>query len=434
MLWKEKYKDKLFSCDEAAATIKDGDRLFSPMGGSIPYLFYEALADRALELKDLVITFGCVSKPLRICEKQYNGSAKKQCFFMGKWEREYIKSGSDVSYIPVHFSDMTSFILANHYAKVIAISGSAPDENGMISTGASHMDATLLEDADRVIVQVNKYQPYIQGEGTMIPVDRVDMLIEGDDEILESSRAPDELDWKIGGYVAERISDGACIQLGVGATSVTVGKLLRDKKDLGIHSEYLCDSMVELIDCGAVTNSRKTMCPGITTFGFCSMSKYTLNFLDHNPMAEKRPYIWLNNPRVIAQNDNVVSVNSALQIDLAGQICAESIGLTEFSGTGGQADFVRGAKWSKGGKSFIVMKSTRTDKNGVLHSKISLALPEGSTVTTPKSDVHYIVTEYGVADLRGKTLADRARMLISIAHPDFRDQLSYDARKAGIML
>lgn len=434
MIWKEKYKDRLLSSAQAAATIKDGDRLFSPMGGSIPYQFYEALADRALELKGLLITFGCVSKPLRICEKQYNGSAKKQCFFMGKLERDYIKSGSDLTYIPVHFSDMTGFVLENHYAKVIAISGSAPDENGMISTGASHMDAALLEDADRVIVQVNRYQPYIQGEGTMIPVDRVDVLIEGDDEILESSRAPDDMDWKIGGYVAERISDGACIQLGVGASSVTVGKLLQNKKDLGIHSEFLCDSMVELIDCGAVTNSRKKLRKGITTFGFCSMSKYTLNFLDNNPMAEKKPYIWLNNPQIIAQNDNVVSVNSAIQIDLSGQICAESIGLTEFSGTGGQADFVRGAKWSKGGKSFIVMKSIRTDKNGLPHSKISLSLPLGSSVTTPKSDVHYIVTEYGVADLRGKTLADRARMLIAIAHPDFRDSLSFEAREAGIIL
>ena len=183
-----------------------------------------------------------------------------------------------------------------------------------------------------------------------------------------------------------------------------------------------------------VTNSRKALCRGITAFGFCSMSKYTLGFLDHNPKAEKRPYIWLNNPQTIARNDNVVSVNSAIQIDLSGQVCAESIGLTEFSGTGGQADFVRGAKWSRGGKSFIAMKSSRTDKNGQLHSKISLSLPLGSSVTTPKSDVHYIVTEYGVADLRGRTLADRARLLIGIAHPDFRDSLSFEARKAGIML
>lgn len=434
MNWKEQYKDRLASCKEAAGAIKSGDRLYSPMGGSIPYLFYDALADRALELEDIVITFGGLSRPMRICDKIYNDSVKKECFFMGRLEREYIKSGCAVSYVPVHFSDMTRFAIAGRRAKVLAFSGCAPDENGMISTGSSQMDSALLEDADLVIVQVNKYQPYIQGEGTMIPVDKVDMLIEGDEEILEKSREPDETDWRIGGYIAERVPDGACIQLGVGASSVTVGKLLRSKKELGIHSEYLCDSMVELVKCGAVTNSRKTLCKGKTVFGFCSMSDYTLSFLDHNPLAEKRPYTWLNNPRVIAQNDRVVSVNSAIQIDLSGQVCAESIGVTEFSGTGGQADFVRGAKWSNGGMSFIAMRSTRTDKTGNVFSKISLTLPTGSAVTTPKSDVQYVVTEYGVADLRGKSLEERAKQMIAIAHPDFRDCLMYEARKACIML
>ena len=241
----------------------------------------------------------------------------------------------------------------------------------------------------------------------------------------------DEVSLTIGGYIAERIPDGACIQLGIGAIPDATGMALKAKHDLGIHTEMFTDSMVELIECGAVNNSKKQIHVGqsVTTFAFGSKRMY--DFIDDNPGIAILPVDYVNDPAVICRNDNMISINAALEVDLWGQVCAESVGTKHMSGTGGQVDYVRGACQSKGGKSFIAFSSTA--KGGTI-SKVKPILTPGAVVTTSKNDVDYIVTEYGVAHLRGESLASRARQLIAIAHPDFRDELRFEAKKRGILI
>ena len=241
----------------------------------------------------------------------------------------------------------------------------------------------------------------------------------------------DEVSKTIGGLIAERIPDGACLQLGIGAIPDATGMALKAKHDLGIHTEMFTDSMVELIECGAVNNSKKQIHRGktVTTFAFGSQRIY--DYIDDNPAVEILPVEYVNDPDVICQNDNMISINAAVEVDLFGQVCAESVGTKHMSGSGGQIDYVRGACQSRGGKSFIAFTSTA--KGGTI-SKIKPILTPGAVVTTSKNDVDYIVTEYGVAHLRGRSLGERARQLIAIAHPDFRDELTFEAKKRGIMI
>ena len=241
----------------------------------------------------------------------------------------------------------------------------------------------------------------------------------------------DETSSIIGNLIAEQIPDGACIQLGIGAIPDAVGLALQSKHDLGIHTEMFTSSMVDLIKCGAVNNSRKQIHRGITVTTFAFGSKAINDFIDDNPSIAIMPVDYVNNPEVICQNDNMISINAALEVDLFGQVCAESIGTKIISGSGGQVDYVRGACQSKGGKSFIAFASTA--KGGTI-SKIKPSLTPGAVVTTSKNDVDYIVTEYGLAHLRGETLSSRVKQLIAIAHPDFRDELTFDAKKRGILI
>ena len=241
----------------------------------------------------------------------------------------------------------------------------------------------------------------------------------------------DETSKIIGGYIAEQIPDGACIQLGIGAIPDAVGAALKEKHDLGIHTEMFTDSMVELIECGAVNNSKKQIhrYQSVTTFAYGSQRIY--DYIDDNPGIAFLPVDYVNDPAVICRNDNVISVNAALEVDLWGQVCAESVGTRHVSGSGGQVDYVRGACQSKGGKSFIAFSSTA--KNDTIN-KIKPVLTPGAIVTTSKNDVDYIVTEYGVAHMRGESLASRAKQLIAIAHPNFRDELRFEAKKRGMMI
>ena len=241
----------------------------------------------------------------------------------------------------------------------------------------------------------------------------------------------DDVSKTIGGLIADLIPDGACLQLGIGAIPDATGMALKSKHDLGIHTEMFTDSMVELIECGAVNNSKKQIHRGktVTTFAFGSQRIY--DFVDDNPSVEILPVDYVNDPNVICQNDNMISINAAVEVDLFGQVCAESVGTKHMSGSGGQIDYVRGACQSRGGKSFIAFTSTA--KGGTI-SKIKPILTPGAVVTTSKNDVDYIVTEYGVAHLRGRSLGERARQLIAIAHPDFRDELTFEAKKRGMMI
>lgn len=435
MNWKTEFASKILTSSEAAKLICSGDVIVSSIGIGIPYKLLNAVAARADELKDVSVYFGASSKAFDLYRPECNKAFRVYDYFISAPERAAIKNGANIIYQPIHLSDITKDRMGRHKANVLVMAGTKPDENGMISLGPCAIDDRLLDTCDTVIVQINENMPYVQGWESMFPIDRVDWIVEESEDLPNVvTPIPSEADKKIAALIAERVPDGACIQLGTGGLGIAVGGYLKFRKNLGIHTEMFVETMVDLIECGAVNNSQKTLCPGLAVFGFANGSARMYKFMDGNRMLENRPFRWVNDPRVISLNDNMVSVNGALQVDLSGQVCAESIGLREFSGTGGQVDFVRGARWSRGGKSFIALPSTRIDKDGTPVSKISLTLQAGSAVTTLRSDVQYIVTEYGVAELENEPLDERAKRLINIAHPDFREKMTFEAKKAGIII
>ena len=305
------------------------------------------------------------------------------------------------------------------------------DRHGYFSFGTTAAECqALAEQAKHIFLEVNPNMPRTFGE-QQIHISQVEALCETDVPLQEAAPAEiDEISRCIGGRIAEEVPNGATIQLGIGAIPAAVGLCLRDKRDLGIHTELFSDAMVELIECGAVTNQRKTLHKGksVTTLAYGTRRVY--DYLNDNTGVAFYPVDYVNDPRVIAQNDNFISVNACLEVDLWGQVAAESIGSRHFSGTGGQVDFVRGARESRGGKSFIAMPSTA--KNGAL-SRIRPGLSSNAIVTTSKNDVDYIVTEYGAARLRGATVRARAEALIGIAHPNFREELRYEAKKLHLV-
>jgi len=433
--WREKYGDKLLTTAAAASTIESGDVIACSIGSGIPYAFLDALADRSDELSGVYAYMGMASKPVKIYLPKYNDAIAVKSLFFGPVERTFQKMGSKIIYQPIHLSDTSLDRGYYHRMSTIAVVGTPPDENGMISLGPCPFTSEFLGQGLKIIVQVNEKLPYVRGVDCMFPADQVTWLVDGTEEITAIDPQPyTEIESKIAGFIVERVRDGACIQLGIGGIGTAVGHFLRTKKDLGIHTEMFVESMVELMECGAVNNSRKNFCPGKSVFGFAMGSKHMYEFMDRNPDLEARPFSWVNDPRIISENDNMVSINSAMQVDLTGQVCSESIGQKEYSGTGGQVDYVRGGHWSRGGMSFITLPSTRTDSKGNRYSKITPTLPNGSAVTTLRSDVHFVVTEYGCAEIRNDPLDVRARKLIAIAHPDFRDQLTFEAGKAGLIL
>lgn len=433
--WKEKYKDKLFTAQEAAGLIHSGDHITTGLYLSLPYAFLEALSGRITSLEAVKLDLAANYKPLKLALPEYRENIEISSYFLTMAERKLINSyGAPISYMPLHLSDVRRVMSSR--GNVLVAVGTPPDENGKISLGPCPADADLIRFCDKIIIEVNEQLPFVRGDEQLVDVDRVTALIDAPGKLLTvppAEASPEEA--AIAELIAERIPDGACIQLGIGGLGKAVGRRLKEKRELGIHTEMFVEPMVDLIECGAVTNSRKQLCRGKSIFGFTLGSERLYKLIDNNPLIESRPFAWVNDPRVIAQNDNVVSVNGAMQIDLSGQVCAESIGLSQFSGTGGQSDYVRGAKWSNGGMSFIALPSVRQDKEtGALISKISLTLPLGSAVTTVRSDVQYIATEYGIVNLRGESLSSRAKLLISVAHPQFRDELTYQAKKAGIIV
>ena len=351
-------------------------------------------------------------------------------WFSGGGARRAINGGwADI--LPAYYRDIPKLIRENYEYDVVLLSVSPMDKHGYFSlaTANSYTEA-LLDRTKRVFLEVNSFQPRAICGG-QVHISRVDGLIEHNAPLPVMAPAKiDPVSETIGNIIAEQIPDGACIQLGIGAIPDATGMALKSKHDLGIHTELFTDSMVELIECGAVNNSRKQIHRGqtVTTFAYGSQRIY--DYIDDNPAIAILPVDYVNDPAVICQNDNMISINSAIEVDLFGQVCAESIGTKHMSGSGGQIDFVRGACQSKGGKSFIAFASTT---KGTI-SKICASLTPGAVCTTSKNDVDYVVTEYGIAHLRGQSLASRARQLISIAHPDFRDELLFEAKKRGIMV
>ena len=428
------YGMKLVTAGEAAARVENGWSIGMDAALAQTPGIMAALADRARAggVKGVKVCSLLDAYPFDFyMDESLNGKINGVSWFSSAGARKAINGGY-ADFIPAYYRDFPQVIRSNYDYDVFCVSVSPMDKNGYFSLGCTNSySMAMLEKARRVFVEVNAHQPRAVCGG-QIHISRVDAIVEHDVELPTLPPAVlDETSITIGNLIAERIPDGACIQLGIGAIPDAVGEALKQKHDLGIHTEMFTDSMVELIECGAVNNSRKQIHPGqsVTTFAFGSKRIY--DYIDDNPAIAIMPVDYVNDPAVICRNDNMISINAALEVDLWGQVCAESVGTRHISGSGGQIDYVRGACQSKGGKSFIAFPSTA--KGGTI-SKIKSILTPGAVVTTSKNDVDYIVTEYGVAHLRGEPLSSRARQLIAIAHPDFRDELRFEAKKRGIMI
>jgi len=434
MNWQNLYKEKLVSVEEAAGVIKSGDKIWLPGATSLPVDIMKRIDARRDQLHGVKIVSGLVFYPFEFLKGDINNNIQYYSSFLGPVERAMLKEGN-VNLIVNQFSQLAQVIQEKHPCNLAIFECSEPDENGYMSYGpaGSLANAKAKELAETIIVQVNKKTPYLYGIDAHIHVSEVDYICEQSRDLVEvPSTVPDGDESKIAAFIVDKIKDGSTIQLGIGSISDAVGKFLGSKKDLGIHTEIFTNSMVKLVQKGVVNNTKKNIHQGKSVVATAIGDKQLHQFIDKNDSVEARAASYVNDPNVIGQHDNFVSINSTIAVDLTGQVCSETIGFTQYSGTGGQLDFVRGARYSKGGKSFIALKSTAITKKGMV-SKISCSLQPGSVVTVPRTEVQYIVTEYGIVNLWGTDIQSRVKAMISIAHPNFREKLTSEAVEAGLL-
>ena len=432
MNYQEIYSSKLCTADQVAAAVESGWRLGMDAGPAQTPKIISALCDRAKKdgLTGVMIHNMLDSFPFEFyADNALDGIVNGISWFSSAGSRKAVNGGYG-DLIPTYYRDAPAHIRECYEYDAFCIAVSPMDSHGYFSMGAVASYApAMLDKAKRIFVEVNENQPRCVC-GPQIHVSQVDAIVENN--MPMPTLKPVTLDDKsitIGNLIAEQIPDGACIQLGIGAIPDATGMALMSKHDLGIHSEMFTDSMVDLLNCGAANNSKKQIHRGKTVATFAMGSQKIYDFINDNPCMEILPVEYVNDPAVIAQNDNMISINAAIEVDIFGQVCAESIGTKHMSGTGGQVDFVRGACRSRGGKSFIAFTSTT---KGL--SKVKNTLTEGAICTTSKNDVDYLVTEYGIAHLRGEPISSRAKQIIAIAHPDFRDELTFLAKKRGIII
>ena len=422
------------SVDEAAALVKSCDWVDYGFGLSQPDLFDRALASRAAELSDVKIRSALTLTPRATFEADPHG----RHFHFFNWHfSAYDRKQHDAgrcNYIPMNFGETPDY-----YRRfidpidVVCVKTAPKDERGFFNFGCSttYLEA-LTERARRVIVEVCESMPRVCGPANGIHVSNVDFVIDGGSGALPqlTPAPPSPVECDVARLIAREIEDGACLQIGIGGMPNAVCSLLREAnlRDLGVHTEMLVDGVADLIEAGVVTNAKKQIDTGLSVFSFAVGSEKLYRLIDGNPGFAAYAVDYTNLPTNIARNDRVVSINNTTQMDLQGQAASESSGVRHVSGTGGQLQFVRGAYASRGGKSFICLSSTY-EKKGVRQSRIVSTLTPGNIVTTPRTDTMYVVTEYGMVNLKGKSVAERAKALISIAHPDYREQLSRDARE-----
>jgi 4-hydroxybutyrate CoA-transferase len=428
--WQSAYKDKIVSAEKALAAVKSGDRVVTGHATGEPQTLIDALVARAAELRDVEIVHMVAMGPAKYAQPGMEKSFRHNGFFLGGSTRKAVEEGR-ADFTPCFFSEIPRLFQQKILPVDVAlIQVTPPDDQGFCSYGVS-ADYTqpAAEHARIVIAQVNRCLP--RTGGVRIALDAVTHIVAKDEPIIELAPPKiGDVERKIGENVASLIPDGATLQLGIGAIPDAVLLFLDKKRDLGIHSEMFSDGVVHLAQLGVVTNRKKTLNPGKFVATFLMGSRKLYDFVDNNPDVELYPVDYVNDPYVIGRHDAMISINAALQVDLMGQVNAESIGSRQFSGIGGQIDFVRGASRSKGGKSIIAMPSTAS---GGKISRICRELDRGAAVTTSRTDVHYVVTEYGAADLRGKSLRQRAAALIAVAHPDFRDELAGKVKAAELV-
>jgi acetyl-CoA hydrolase len=420
--WVDIYRRRVTTADRAVADIRSGDRVWVHPGCNTPVRLIEAMVARAPELQNVE-----VAHILTVAEAPYvapgmEGHFRHRALFMGGNVREAVNAGR-ADFVPIHLHEIPKLISSGFMPVDVALVHlSPPDEHGFCSYGVG-VDATkaAVESARTTIALVNQQMPRTLGD-SFVHVSKLSHVVEVDEPVLELAMAAEvsEVARRIGRNVASLIPDGATLQMGIGEIPDAVLIYLQGKKHLGVHTEMFSDGLVGLFEAGVVTNERKTLHRGKIVTSFVLGTRKAFSFVDNNPFMEFHPNEYVNDPFIVAQNDNMVAINSALAVDLTGQVCADSIGTSMYSGFGGQLDFIRGAGRSKGGVPVIALPSTA--KAGTV-SRIADTLLPGSGVVTTRADVHYVVTEHGIANLHGRSLRERARQLIDIAHPDFRAEL-----------
>ena len=419
MDWKAHYDAHKMTAEEAVGKICSGNRVVVAHACGEPSYLLDALVANAAAYRDVELVHMVAMGKAEYCKPEYAENFRHNAFFLGGSSREAAAQGR-ADFTPSFFFEIPRLFSTTLPVDVAMVMVSPPDENGMCSLGVS-VDYTqeAVKRAKLVIAQVNPQMPYT-GPHSLVPATALDCIVEWDAPLIELAPPKiGEVERAIGGHCASLVPDGATLQLGIGAIPDAVLLFLEGKKDLGIHSEMFSDGVVKLAEAGVINNTRKSLHPGKFEVAFLMGTRRLYDFVDHNPDVELRPVDYINNPFIIAQNDNLISINSCVQVDLMGQVASETIGPMQISGVGGQVDFVRGASASRGGVSIMAMPSTVKGKL----SKIVPLLDEGAAVTTSRNDVDYVVTEYGVAHLKGETLRQRARNLIAVAHPDFQDGL-----------
>lgn len=433
------YGRKLKTPDDAVKVVRSGDWVDYGMNSNLPELLDGALARRKDELRDVKVRGGVLPKPLQIveCDPQRNSFTYNSWHFSGP-ERRYHDRGL-CNYIPMMYRNQATFYRKYLDVDVACIAVTPMDEYGYFNLSLTNSSTkTIIDKAKTVIVEVNEHLPWAcGGYAEAIHISEVDIVVEGAHEPLAvlSPVAPTREDEEIAKLICEHVMDGSVIQLGIGAMPNLVGQMIAssDLKDLGMHTEMLCDSYLDMYKAGKLTNKLKSIDRGKGVWSFGLGSRELYDWVHRNPGLASFPVEYTNSPEVMSQHDRLIAINSCVEIDLYGQVCSESAGTRHISGTGGQLDFVTGALMAKEGKSFVCMPSTYVDRNTKeVKSRVVPTLPPGGIVSDPRSQAMYLVTEWGIVNLAGRSTWERAELVISIAHPDFRDDLVRDAQAMNI--
>ncbi|HEX3011794.1 MAG TPA: acetyl-CoA hydrolase/transferase C-terminal domain-containing protein [Syntrophomonadaceae bacterium] len=435
--WRDMYNQKLVSPDEAAKLVDLGDLVVAPLSNGQPLAMVNAVAKRIREdsLKDITYVSGVDVRWFDLYHPDLVGKVTIDSGFVSIATRHGVGEGL-FTYTPCRLGETIDMVTVCRTAHIAAMVVSPMDKHGFFSTGCNvdwGWETAKVGNLRHIIVEVNENMPRTYGSN-QLHISEVSAVVENHIPLVELPDIPvNDRDEMIGHYIADMIEDGSCIQLGIGGMPNAIANFLKDKKDLGVHSEMLTDSMVDLYNEGVITSAKKNFMPYKWIGSFALGSRKLYDFIDENPLIEMHSTRFVNDPEIIGKNDKMISVNATMEVDLTGQCASESIGSTQYTGTGGQLDFVQGAWRSKGGKSFLTLYSTYTDKNGEVRSKIVPTMTSGIFTTVSRTDVQYVVTEYGVAYLKGQNLRKRVQELIRIAHPDFRNWLEFEARKMSFI-
>ena len=427
MNWEAMYRGKVTDADTALTSVQSGNRVYLAGGSGVPKELIGGLIRRASEIRDVELTHILTFAEAPYVDPQFQGAIRVNALFIGLNVRQAVHAGL-ADFTPVFLSEIPGLFRHGQLPlDAVLISLSPPDEHGFCSFGVEVGTTKPAAESARIIIaEVNRQMPRTLGD-CFIHVSRLHHIVEVDYPLPEAPQGgTTERHLLVGQHIAEMIPDGATLQMGIGSIPDAVLQNLGSHKDLGVHTELFSDGVIDMVEAGVITCARKTFHPGKIISGFLFGSKRLYEFVHNNPIIEMHPTDYVNDPFNIAQNEKMVAINSALQVDLTGQVCADSIGPQIYSGVGGQVDFIRGAARSKDGLPIIAFLST-AKKDSI--SRIVPLLNKGAGVVTTRNDVHYVVTEYGVASLFGKTIRQRAHELINISHPKFRDELTAAARE-----